>query len=89
MYYVLLPDRESRDRLLADLGERDILAVFHYVPLHSSPAGSRIGRAAGPLPVTDDVAGRIARLPLWTGMDDATTDRVIEAVSDSVAGGRS
>ena len=91
MYYVLLPDRASRDRLLADLSARDILAVFHYVPLHSSPAGARTGRAAGPLPITDDVAGRIARLPLWTGMEAGTTDRVIEAVTDSVgaaAGGR-
>ena len=85
MYYVLLPDRAARDRLLADLGARDILAVFHYVPLHSSPAGSRLGRAAGPLTVTDDVAGRIARLPLWTEMGEEEIDRVIDGVRESVA----
>ena len=84
MYYVLLPDREARDRLLADLSECQILAVFHYVPLHGSPAGERLGRVAGSLATTEDVAGRIARLPLYTGMTEDESGRVIEAVRDSV-----
>jgi dTDP-4-amino-4,6-dideoxygalactose transaminase len=84
MYYVLLPDGEARDRLLADLSDRQILAVFHYVPLHGSPAGERLGRVAGSLATTEDVAGRIARLPLYTGMTEDESGRVIEAVRDSV-----
>jgi dTDP-4-amino-4,6-dideoxygalactose transaminase len=57
------------------------VAVFHYVPLHSSPAGRKSGRAAGDLPVTDNVAARLLRLPIWAGM----SDRDIEYVTGQVA----
>ena len=80
MYYVLLPDRARRDALIDDLAERGVHAVFHYVPLHSSPAGLRYGRASGPLPVTDDVSGRLVRLPLWADMSEAEVEHVCEAV---------
>jgi dTDP-4-amino-4,6-dideoxygalactose transaminase len=78
-YYLLLPTREARDAFIADLGECGILAVFHYVPLHSSPGGRRFGRVAGDLPVTDSVSERIVRLPLWVDMTDEQIERVIEA----------
>ena len=58
-----------------------IQAHFHYVPLHSSPAGLRFGRTHGELPITDAVAGRLIRLPLWMGMSDADVERVCEAVA--------
>jgi dTDP-4-amino-4,6-dideoxygalactose transaminase len=80
MYYVLLPDRERRDALIADLAGRGVHAVFHYVPLHSSPAGLRYGRAAGSLDVTDDVSARLVRLPLWPDLGDAEVEHVCEAV---------
>lgn len=76
MYYLLLTDRGRRDGLIAHLKARDIGAVFHYVPLHSSPAGRRWGRTNGDLPVTDDVAGRLVRLPLWVGLGEGEVDRV-------------
>jgi dTDP-4-amino-4,6-dideoxygalactose transaminase len=78
-YYLLLPDRVARDAFIADLGERGILAVFHYIPLHTSPGGRRFGRAAGDLPVTDSVSERIVRLPLWVDMTDEQIERVIDA----------
>jgi dTDP-4-amino-4,6-dideoxygalactose transaminase len=81
MYYLLLPDRARRDRLLDGLAQRDINAVFHYVPLHSSPAGRRLGRAAGTLPVTTDIADRLVRLPLWVGMNEGHIQRVAAAVT--------
>jgi len=84
MYYVLAPDGAARDRLISQLGDRGIQAVFHYVPLHSSPAGLRLGRTAGDLTVTDDVAGRLARLPLWVGMEPADVVRVTDAVTAAV-----
>ncbi|MGH8675899.1 MAG: dTDP-4-amino-4,6-dideoxygalactose transaminase [Burkholderiales bacterium] len=68
MYYILLPDLATRSRLIRALAERGIMAVFHYVPLHSSPAGRRFGRAVGPMSVTEDVASRLLRLPLWIGL---------------------
>jgi dTDP-4-amino-4,6-dideoxygalactose transaminase len=85
MYYLLLPDISERTRALAALAERGINAVFHYVPLHSSPAGQRYARSDQPLPNTDDASERLLRLPLWAGMTDDTVNRVIEAVR-SIAG---
>jgi dTDP-4-amino-4,6-dideoxygalactose transaminase len=84
MYYLLLPDGARRDALIEHLAQRDIQAVFHYVPLHSSPAGRRYGMAAGSLEVTDDVSRRLVRLPLWVGMGDEGVDRVATAVEDAV-----
>jgi dTDP-4-amino-4,6-dideoxygalactose transaminase len=80
MYYLVMPDRAARDRMIGDLASADINAVFHYVPLHSSPAGRRLGRAHGNLDVTDDISGRLLRLPLWTGMEMAQIERVIDHV---------
>ena len=84
MYYLLLPSREQRDALIADLAAREIQSVFHYVPLHSSPAGRRYGRAHGRLRVTVDTSGRLVRLPLWIGMGEAEIDRVVTAVAEAV-----
>jgi dTDP-4-amino-4,6-dideoxygalactose transaminase len=44
--------------------------VFHYIPLHSSPAGQRYGRTAATLPHTDAASERLVRLPLWVGLED-------------------
>jgi dTDP-4-amino-4,6-dideoxygalactose transaminase len=82
MYYLLLGDRAARDALIAGLDERGVMAVFHYVPLHSSPAGRRLGRAAGTLPHTDAAGDRLVRLPLWVDMDDREVERVVGAVHD-------
>jgi dTDP-4-amino-4,6-dideoxygalactose transaminase len=84
MYYVLLPSERERHRMIGQLADEGISAVFHYVPLHSSPAGRELGRAAAPLPITDAVSSRILRLPLWAGMDPDQVDAVIEAVSSAV-----
>ena len=83
-YYLLLPDRAARDGLIQHLAESGIQAVFHYVPLHSSPAGQRFGRVHGSLQITDDASERLVRLPLWIGMDDADVDRVATAVEEAV-----
>lgn len=80
MYYVLLPSLEHRTRLIARLRARGIGTVFHYVPLHSSPAGRRFGRAAGPMDNTDRVSSRLLRLPLWLGLDPATHDAVAREI---------
>ncbi len=69
MYYLLPPSAAARDRIIEGLAQKDISAVFHYVPLHSSPAGRRFGRMHGDLTVTDDVAARLVRLPLWIGVE--------------------
>lgn len=70
MYYILLENIEGRTAFLQYLKENGALAVFHYIPLHSSPAGIRYGRFYGDLGVTDSVSDRIIRLPLYVGMED-------------------
>jgi dTDP-4-amino-4,6-dideoxygalactose transaminase len=76
MYYVLLPSAEHRTRLIARLEAHGISAVFHYVPLHSSPAGRRFGRAAGAMTNTDQLSSRLLRLPLWLGLGDDVVDTI-------------
>jgi dTDP-4-amino-4,6-dideoxygalactose transaminase len=85
MYYLLLEDRRCRDDLIESLRRLSIQAVFHYIPLHSSPAGLRYGRASGTLAVTDGASERLVRLPLWVEMSDADVDRVAAAVYDALA----
>jgi dTDP-4-amino-4,6-dideoxygalactose transaminase len=80
MFYLLTRDLASRTRLLRGLNASGINAVFHYVPLHSSPAGQRLGRAAGSLECTDSISDRLVRLPLWIGMTQSDVDRVATAV---------
>lgn len=79
MYFLLLPDLATRTAFIGWLRHKDIFAVFHYVPLHCSPAGEHFGRAQGELPVTVNLADRLVRLPLWLGLEQHQ-GRVIEAV---------
>ena len=78
MYYLLFNDLETRTRFIARMKEHDILCVFHYLPLHSSPAGLQYGRTQGDLPVTADVSDRLVRLPLFYGLSENNQDIVIE-----------
>jgi dTDP-4-amino-4,6-dideoxygalactose transaminase len=80
MYYILLPSEEARARVITDLREEGAHAVFHYVPLHSSPAGRRFGRAHGDLSVTDDVTERLLRLPLWPDMSYEDVERIVQTI---------
>lgn len=80
LFYLLLRTPEDRDRLVAALQAEDIWAPFHYIPLHSAPAGLRYARAAGTMQVTDDSSARLIRLPLYAGMDRADADRVIARI---------
>jgi dTDP-4-amino-4,6-dideoxygalactose transaminase len=69
LYYLLLNDRASRDRLIEDLRTDGILAPFHYIPLHSAPAGLRYARSCGELLNTEVVSERLIRLPLFDGLE--------------------
>lgn len=68
MYYVLLPPEIDRQKVLSELKENDIFSVFHYIPLHSAPAGQRYGRVHGELGITVRQSERLVRLPLWIGL---------------------
>ena len=80
IYYVLLETAEDRAHVLAELNRSGINAVFHYVPLHSSPAGMRFGRAEGELAVTTSQSERLIRLPMWLGLSESQQQRACEAL---------
>ncbi|MFF4774313.1 dTDP-4-amino-4,6-dideoxygalactose transaminase [Microtetraspora fusca] len=81
LYYLLLPDLESRQAFIAHLAAHGVQAAFHYQALHSAPAGVRYGRAAsGGCPVTEETADRLVRLPLYADLDEDAVTRVIDAV---------
>ncbi len=82
IFYLLYPDAASRDRALAALRARGVMASFHYVPLHSSPQGRSLGPQPE-LPVTERVAATLMRLPLHPRLPDADVLRVIEAVREA------
>lgn len=71
MYYLLLHDLDDRTVFIDAMKQHDIHCVFHYVPLHTAPQGLVCGRVMGKLPVTDEHADRLVRLPLWVALDDA------------------
>jgi dTDP-4-amino-4,6-dideoxygalactose transaminase len=84
MYYVLLSDGIDRKRVLDELKQNKISSVFHYVPLHSSPAGLRYGKVSGQMSVTDRQSDRLIRLPIWVGITQAQQDRVVEVLTSSL-----
>jgi dTDP-4-amino-4,6-dideoxygalactose transaminase len=80
MYYLLLPTHESRTALITHLREHDILAVFHYLPLHLSAMSLRHGGNPGGCPVTEDVSDRLLRLPFYNDMTEAEQSHVIASL---------
>jgi dTDP-4-amino-4,6-dideoxygalactose transaminase len=80
MFYLLLPNLDTRQALIQHLREREILSVFHYLPLHLSEMGRRLGGQAGQCPVTEDVADRLLRLPFFNDLSPEIQDQVIAAV---------
>ncbi|MEU8246011.1 dTDP-4-amino-4,6-dideoxygalactose transaminase [Nonomuraea sp. NPDC048916] len=81
LYHLLLPDLANRQAFIGHLAARGVQAVFHYQPLHSAPAGLRYGRQApGGCPVTEQVADRLVRLPLFADLGEDDVAHVIDAV---------
>ena len=80
VFYLLARDGDEREALLQHMKAQGILAVSHYVPLHSSPCGAQLGRAASSMAVTDRVSATLVRLPLFFEMRDAELQRVCDAV---------
>jgi dTDP-4-amino-4,6-dideoxygalactose transaminase len=84
MYYVILSPEINRQKVLDELKRNNIGAVFHYVPLHSSPAGKRLGHTHGLMKFTDVQSERLIRLPLWIGLTEQDQSRVVKVIADAV-----
>ena len=81
LFYILVnTDREDRDKLLVHLKQHHVQAVFHYVPLHTSPMGRQMGYDEGDLPLTEDLSARLIRLPLYFELTREEQDRVVQAI---------
>ena len=89
LFYILLPDSATRDLLLSHLKSQGIMAVFHYIPLHTSPMGLKLGGRPGSLPVTEDLSSRLLRLPLYYDLTEQDQSRVVECVSEFLRGSNS
>ncbi len=81
MYYVLLAPGINRQDVLDEFKRNEILCVFHYVPLHSSPGGVHYGRTHGSLELTTNLSERLIRLPLWIGITEEQQDRVVKVLN--------
>jgi dTDP-4-amino-4,6-dideoxygalactose transaminase len=81
LYYIILAPEIDRQKVLDAFRQEKIGAVFHYVPLHSSPAGTRFGRAHGDLSLTTSLSQRLIRLPMWFGLSQAQQQRVCDVLS--------
>ena len=80
MFYLLLSSLEQHQSLIEHLKAHDILAVFHYLPLHLSEMGRRFGGRQGDCPVTEDVSDRLLRLPLYKDLSVEDQEYVVETV---------
>lgn len=81
LYYLLTSGRAERDALVSGLRAAGINAPFHYIPLHSSPAGKRLSRTVGSLDITDDISDRLIRLPMFIGVEEFQVE-IIRKISE-------
>ncbi|MBW4484091.1 MAG: dTDP-4-amino-4,6-dideoxygalactose transaminase [Tildeniella torsiva UHER 1998/13D] len=84
IYYLLVDSLETRTKILSSLKSHGVQATFHYVPLHSAPAGRKYGRQSGELAVTEEICDRIVRLPLFANMTSEEVDFIILLVHESL-----
>jgi dTDP-4-amino-4,6-dideoxygalactose transaminase len=80
MFYLILPTNAERDRFITVMRAQGVMACFHYIPLHLSPMGERLGYRPGEFPIAEDMAGRLVRLPFYTDMTVEEQGYVIEKV---------
>jgi len=82
MYYLIMPSLEKRQALISFLKSRGILSVFHYVPLHLSPMGRRMGGRKGACPVSEEKSERLVRLPFFNRLSEEDQGKVIQAIRE-------
>jgi len=84
MFYVLCNSENERDYLMSELKKKGISSVFHYLPLHSSPFGNKLGCKTGDLPVTERVGATLLRLPMFADLSKEQLDYVIESIKSII-----
>jgi len=82
LFHIVLPNQTLRDGLIEYLAKNQIRSTFHFVPLHTSPMGQKLGYREGQLPITEELSGCLLRLPFFTRITEAQQTRVAKAVSE-------
>jgi dTDP-4-amino-4,6-dideoxygalactose transaminase len=82
MFYLLMPSLEKRQAFIAHLKAQDIISTFHYLPLHLSEVGRKLGGKEGDCPVTEDISDRLVRLPFYNDLTEADLARVVAAIKE-------
>ncbi|MGR6835321.1 dTDP-4-amino-4,6-dideoxygalactose transaminase [Syntrophomonas erecta] len=82
IFYIVLPSPVRRNMVMVELHNRGIAATFHFVPLHTSPMGARLGYKAGDFPLTEEFSNRLLRLPIYPDMSDTEQEYVIEQLRE-------
>jgi len=80
LFHVLFQSQQIRNQVMDGLKSKGILAVFHYIPLHSSPMGMKFGYRQGQFPITEDVSGRLLRLPFYNTLSMSEVDWIAESI---------
>lgn len=80
MFYLLLPDLDTRQRFIMYLREQDVYSVFHYLPLHLSDMGRKFGGAEGDCPVTERISDQLVRLPFYNNLGGSDLERIVDAI---------
>ena len=84
IYYVVLQSKINRQQVLEELKKKKVSSVFHYVPLHSSPGGTRYGRTSGSMEITNRISTKLIRLPLWIGLTKDEQYSVVDALTKAI-----
>lgn len=84
MFYIFLPTKEIRDNMITTLREKGVQSVFHYIPLHTSPMGKQLGCDCANLPVTEEYADRLLRLPMHAELSERDVAMIIEKVKEAL-----
>lgn len=82
LYYILVDNLKVRNRLITFLKKKNILAIFHYIPLHNSPAGKKYARSTGKMTITNQTSNTLLRLPLFYDVANEEIEYVIKSVYD-------
>lgn len=82
MYYIIMPNEKIRSEFIEFMKENDISTPFHYIPLHLSNVGEQFGYKKGDLPITEEYADRLVRLPLYADMSDEEVEKVIKKIDE-------
>ena len=84
MFYCFLENEDIRSKLIDELKKQEIIAPFHYIPLHLSPVGKELGYKEGDLPITEEYSRRLIRLPLYADMTEEEQERVIKCLKKTL-----